>query len=212
MDLVWFWLVAGLIGVLGGAYLWRPSVDLSARAQGEPDGSWAAACGIQVGPFTATAVTASGVPLTVVVQVFKWRLRQGKPRKSAPVPRERALRTAVANAESWLDPGGAVAAFFREPRPLGLRFLRVDLSYSFRDAALTGRLLGAVYALTGVLPSKVVVRQHPRWDFDDRWAVEVEARLVTRPGPLLVRLLWTVVENKLGRRRSRSRPRELTSP
>jgi hypothetical protein len=217
---LWLWIALALValGIIG--YRWPISIDLSARAQGEPDGSWAAAFGLQIGPVALTAVMARGVPLTIAAHCFGKLVFKRQPRidaktklfgrSSNDVSAIDGLRGASERLERLLDPAGAVYAAFAEPR-LRIRFVAVELSYSFRDAALTGRLLGAIYALTGLLPAKVTVRQNPRWDFDDRWAVDAESRLVARPAALALHLLRGVIDRRRARRRPLPRPRELTS-
>jgi hypothetical protein len=221
MDPTWLWIALALVAVVLVGYRWPVSLDLSARAQGEPDGSWAAAFGLQIGPVALTAVTARGVPLTVAAHLFGKLLFKRQPRifdgkllgrASNDISVVDGLRAAAGRLERVLDPAGAVYAVFRAPQRLRIRFVAVELTYSFRDAALTGRLLGAIYALTALLPAKVSVRQNPRWDFDDRWAVDAESRLVVRPAALFLHLLWAVIDRRRTRRKPVPRPRELTSP
>ena len=221
MNPTWLWIALALVAVVLVGYRWPVSVDLSARGQGEPDGSWAAAFGLQSGPVAMTAVTARGVPLTVAAHLFGKLLFKRQPRiladgmllgrASNDISVVDGLRVAAGRLERALDPAGAVYAVFRAPQRLRIRFVAVELTYSFRDAALTGRLLGAIYALTGLLPAKVSVRQNPRWDFDDRWAVDAESRLVARPVALFLHLLWAVIDRRRARRKPVPGPRELTS-
>jgi len=211
------WVAAAALGVAVVVWVWPVSIDLSARAQGEPDGSWALAFGLALGPLAVTAVMARGVPLTVAAHflgkqvAFRKRSRGRRAGATSDVSAARGLSAIARRLDRALDPAGALYAALRGPRGLRVRFVTVDLTYSFRDAALTGRLLGSIYALTAILPAKVEVRQRARWDFDDRWTVDAESRLVTRPLPLLAHVLWILLHKKL-RRRSRERPRELTSP
>src|SRR5262245_26139174 len=80
MAPTWLWIVLAVVGVALLAYRWPVSVDLSARGQGEPDGSWAAAFGLQIGPVALTAVAARGVALTVAAHLFGRLLFKRQPR------------------------------------------------------------------------------------------------------------------------------------
>jgi hypothetical protein len=215
MDAAWVWVAAALAVLALAGWVWPVSIDLSARAQGEPDGSWAAAFGLAVGPLGITGVMARGVPLTVALHLFGKQVVHRRPRKptavSSDVSAARGLRVLSGRLERALDPAGAFYSALRSPRGLRVRFVTVDLAYSFRDAALTGRLLGSIYALSALLPAKVEVRQNARWEFDDRWSADAESRLVTRPVAFVVHVLWILAQKKLWRGR-RHRPRELTSP
>ncbi len=84
-----------------------------------------------------------------------------------------------------------------ERRHFRVRRLELDLDYGFRDPVLTGKLVGALSVLSGVLPPPFVIRQRPRWDFEDGWEAALDARAVGRPllvllglGIYVLRAVW----------------------
>ena len=77
----------------------------------------------------------------------------------------------------------------------------IDLDYDFADIALTGKLLGAIYAFSPLLPQNVVIRQHPGWEFKDRASVAGWGSIRIWPGLLVVDAAWFVIRNGRVRRR-----------
>ncbi len=194
---------------LGVFWLARASFTISSNLQGraDPSGSWAIAWGIALGPLALTTLAAPQVKPFLSCHLF------GKQLARVPLSRflERKKQSLegdvqATNAESRpgleaaqqkrgssflqnLDPLEAVLSWWESERVLALDSLIVDVTYSFRDIALTGRILAAIYVLSAVLPEGYEVRQTPDWESVDRGTLEAEAKLRFWPGRLVV---WAV--------------------
>jgi hypothetical protein len=212
-------LIAALLSLL--VFMpWR--VELSAEARAEPDGHWAAAGGVALGPFALSGVGARGVPVSIHVYAFGRRkytralaaedepqeLSEGDGSEAeAPATPPRAGRVRRFFSRRF-DPIDAVAWLLSEHRRLRFE-VDHDLDYSFRDVALTGKLLGGIYVLLPLLPQGIRLRQRPSWESVDRGALQATGSLKIFAGLVLCDLIWYMLKVRLLPRRSaplRERP------
>jgi hypothetical protein len=221
------WLAAGvvLIALLLVLALRMP-LRLTGNAQGkaEPSGAWAAACGLGLGPFALSVIAAAGVKPFLTCHVFgrqlarvplsRW-VRRGH-RRSAPAPpsdaeseSESAPETPLSRFERGvaglfrsLDPFETLLSWWEKERIFQVRSLIIDVEYSFRDVALTGRILAALYVLSGVLPEPCQIRQTPSWESEDRVALGVDGQFKIWPGRLLLDVAGFVLKQRSQARRS----------
>jgi hypothetical protein len=70
----------------------------------------------------------------------------------------------------------------RERKRVRLDHLDVELDYSFEDVALTGKIMGIVYAFSGMFPGKVRISQNVSWDAVDRARGALSSELELWPG------------------------------
>jgi hypothetical protein len=217
---VTFWLLASvaLLALLSLLALFLP-VSLSSSLQGraEPSGGWAVALGLGLGPIALSAIAAAGVAPFVTCHVFG--------RQLARLPLSRWLRGAhkVDSAEqkpamrpaTWSRVEQSLARFFRSLDPLEMvlswwekerifqvRSLVVDVEYSFRDVALTGRILAGLYVLSAVLPEHWQINQTPSWESEDRLTLAADGRFRIWPGRLLIDLAGFVLKQRSRARQS----------
>jgi hypothetical protein len=182
------WLGALTVAVLllVAVVYWPLRLDVSGRARGEADGRFAVAGGASLAFVSMTFVWASGVRPDVSLLLFgqKLRFRPRPSRPSQPAPQRARPRS----RDGWrrLDPLDLLVKLLSERRHLRLRYLVLDLTYGFRDPLLTGRLLGAIYALSAVLPRPIEIRQQARWDFEDGWEVALDGRAFVKPWLVLL--------------------------
>lgn len=200
--LPWLAALVGLALLLVVAVRWPLRLDVNARARGEADGRWMVAGGASLSVLAVTFVWARGVPAQLTFLLFgrklAWKPKWGGgPRKPAeptkPTKPEKRSKTTRA------DPLGFALQLLSERRHFRLRYLVLDLEYGFRDPLLTGRLVGALAALSGVLPAPVEIRQRPRWDFEDGWDVQLDGRAIARPWLVLLDLAFYVLRQKASR-------------
>jgi len=174
--------------------LWPLRFDVSGRARGEADGSWVVAGGVSLSALSLAFVGARGVPLQLSFLLFgrklAWQTHWSR-HLVKPVPK----RVQAASRRAWarVDPLGLALKLVDERRHARLRYLVLELSYGFRDPLLTGRLVGAISALSAVLPEPIEIRQAPRWDFEDGWQIGVDGRAIVRPWLMLLDMLAYVV-------------------
>lgn len=173
---------------------WPLRLDASGKARGEADGSWVVAGGVSLGWLGVAWVWARGISPQLSFLLFGKKL-PWKPAWSKHVSRPVPQRLKTASFRLWarVDPLRLALQLLEERRHLRLRYLVLDLAYGFRDPLLTGRLVGAISALSAVLPAPFEVRQSPRWDFEDGWEIGLDARAVVRPWLVLLDLLVYVV-------------------
>jgi hypothetical protein len=171
---------------VAGVY-WPLRLDVSGRARGEADGSWVVGGGVSLAAVSVALVWARGISPQVSFLVFGHKVNiepnWGK-RMARPVPE----RVKAASRKAWrrVDPLNLALKLLEERRHLRLRYLVLDLAYGFRDPVLTGRLVGAISALSAVLPQPIEIRQAPRWDFEDGWEVSLDSRGVVKPWLMLL--------------------------
>lgn len=218
---LWFWLVVGLVLVgLVLALLVPLRLELSAEARAEPDGGWAAAGGVALGPIALSSVGARGVPASMHVFVFgKRRFSRelsdaGDELGDAAVeaesdeaePEREARRPGRLRRWLWerVDPFDGLAWLLGERRRLRWE-LDVDVSYSFRDVAMTGKLLAGVYVLTPFLPHGVRLKQTPVWESVDRGALQASGTVRIFAGLVLWDLIWYMLRQSIAPKRTRRR-------
>lgn len=192
---------------------------ISARGQGAPDGAWAIAGALGLGPCTFSLVGARGAPLRLDFHFWgrRWPL-------VLRAPREPGSAETAHEPTAWIDSAARRVRRFglgplellelalTEGRYLEWERLAVELSYGFKDVALTGRVAGALYALAGALPEKFQLRQQPIWEADERWEGSVEGSLRIWPGLVLLSVLWYMIRRKTARfGRTRKPPAELAT-
>lgn len=203
--------LAACVVVIALALVWlaRASFTISSSLQGraDPSGSWAVAWGLALGPLAVTTIAAPQVKPFLSCHLFGRQLarvpisrlldRGKRPEKEPPRASEANAQPPPAETEkkrgpSWLqnlDPIEAVLSWWQSERVLAFDSLLVDVSYSFRDIALTGRILAAIYVLSAVLPDGCEIHQTPDWESIDRVALEADGKLRFWPGRLVV---WAV--------------------
>jgi hypothetical protein len=183
-------------------------VAIDARAVGQSNGSWALGFGVEVGPLQLAGVLGTAAPKRLELQLFGrqialTRLLTGRRKKKAAEadakskPEELVKRRRL---PSWLDPLDVALFLLDERRHLRPERLELELDYGFRDVALTGKLSGALYVLSAVMPAQVTIKQNPRWDGADTWQVHLDGRLALWPGLVLVEVLWYMFRARFRRR------------
>ncbi len=213
---LWFWIGALVAAVLLLGLLLIPlRFELSAEARAEPDGQWAAAAGVSIGPVALSAVGAHGVPASVHVFVlgkrrFSHDLSADEEEEEDEEPQPLAARkTAPSRIAGWFrkrfDPVDGVAFVLGERRRVRWE-LDANVAYSFRDVALTGKVLAGVYMLVPLLPSGIRLSQTPSWESADRAALEASGTLRIFAGLVLCDLIWYMLRRSFTpRRKARGR-------
>lgn len=211
------WLV-----LLGSAFLlpwilvhaWFP-LECDLKALGEPSGTWAAGIGLGSGPFVLAGVAAPGTQFRSEFHVFGIRIPVGRRRPKATVgtggrepPPERdvpdASPTRVGPLARQLDRAVQHATLLKRlAGHVRIEPITIDLVYGFRDLALTGRVLGALAALSGVLPASISLTQTPLWDGPERWEARARGRIEVRLGLVLGELLWYMLKQRCEHLRAR---------
>jgi len=193
------------------------------QAKAEPSGAWAVACGLGLGPLALSAIAAAGVKPFLTVHVFgrqlarlplsRWVRRHrpraatgppepesdGEPEMEAPLTR---FERGVAGLFRSLDPLETVLSWWHNDRIFQVRSLIIEVDYSFRDVALTGRILAALYVLSAVLPEVCEIHQTPSWESEDRVSLGVDAQFKIWPGRLLLSVARFVLKQRSEARRS----------
>jgi hypothetical protein len=186
---VWWLGLFALVVALALVATFAPvRLALSVQGKGDPSGAWALAGGAKLGPFTATAVAALGVPAVMELRLFRWRLWRKRLAELREGPeREREAATVgerYRHLERWVDPDALAGFLLGEHKRAHLEHLEIELDYSFADVTTTGMLFGSLAALDGMLPARVVLRQVPRWEARDSAAGSIDARVKLWPGLL----------------------------
>ena len=190
-------------------------LSLTSNLQGraEPGGSWAAALGLGFGPFAVTAIAAAGVEPFITCHLFgrqllrlplsPWLARKSKgvpsgadPAHKAPGVARSRTEQSVARLFRALDPLEVALSLWHNDHILQVRSLNVELQYSFRDVALTGRILAGLYMLTAVLPEHWRINQAPSWESEDRVAVTADAQFRIWPVRLTLDVLRFVLKQR----------------
>jgi hypothetical protein len=195
----------------------RLPVTLSSnvQAKAEPSGAWAVACGLGLGPLALSAIFASGVKPFLTCHLFgrqvvrvplaRWARR--RPKKIAPPTEAAAPETesvtplsrferGIAEFFRTLDPVEALLSWWDKERLFQVRSLIVEVDYSFRDVALTGRILAALYVLSAILPEGCEIRQTPSWESEDRVGLGVDGAFKIWPGRLLLSIARFVLKQR----------------
>lgn len=236
------WLLALLL-VLAFAALaalfipWR--FELSAEARAEPDGFWALAAGLALGPFAVSGVGARGVPSAVHLYAFGKRrhshpLHQEPPASEAPeaepgqgsealATREPGSPEAASPEKATLEApresfGGRLLRFFKrrfdvvdalawlisERRRVRLD-LDVEVAYSCRDIALTGRIYAVCCVLVPLLPRGVRFHPQPSWESVDQGSLRASGSVRLFAGLVLWDLFWYMLRRRFSPRGARAR-------
>lgn len=181
-------------------------VALELRATGQASGAWALAFGLELGLFQVAGVLRQGAPARADLHFLGRRFsltgrraRSAEPGKSARVSKKRE-QAAKSRFPAWLDPIDAALFVLDERRHLRIERLVLDLDYGFRDVALTGRLAGALYVLSAVLPERIEIQHRPNWQGAEAWQAHVEGKFALWPGLVLVEVLWYMLRARLRRR------------
>jgi hypothetical protein len=196
--------VGVLIALFLIALLVPAKLVVSAQGRGDPSGAWALAAGAQLGPFVASGVGARGVTPRIELRLFGrklWGEELGGHGESETRPLDRA-RKRYAGVERWFDVDTFGLWLLDERRRVRIEQMVLELRYSFQDVALTGKMLGAVYVLSGLLPPPIELRQEVSWESVDRASAALDARIKLRPGLILVDSAWFVLRNVKLRKRS----------
>jgi len=200
--LPWLGALALALLLLLAAVYWPLRLDISARAKGEANGHFAVAGGMSLAFVSLTFVWARGIRPQLDVLLFghKWRFRPKWRRSPRPAvePEPESAESASSEAPRRVDPLKLLLKLVSERRHIRLRYLVLDLAYGFRDPLLTGRLVGAIYALSGILPRPIEIRQRPRWDFEDGWEVALDGRAFVKPWLVLLEMAGYVVRQLAG--------------
>lgn len=215
------WLIAAVVvlAVVIGLVFVPLRIRLNVQGRGEPDGFWALAGGVALGPLAGSGLGARGVEPAVQVHLFGRSVykrtlgellakkeRKEEAEESTKQKVERALERAKSGydkLERRLDPLDLALFVVRERRRVRVERLVVELEYSFADITTTGKLLGAIHAFSAVLPPEVEIYQSPSWDDVDRGNFSGSGTIKFWPGLLLVDAGIYLIRNV----RVRSRPR-----
>jgi hypothetical protein len=173
--------LAGVSLVLVSLIAYPYRLALNGELRGEPDGSWAGAGGLELGPVALTAAGARGV--SPFIQIHAFGLRVLSRRMNEPSPLEPKKPRSSALAGRGMDPYELGVTLLRSLERLKPMTLSVGLRYSFRNVVLTGRVSGALHALSALLPSGVRLSQEPGWDAVDRFGVSLSG--AARVSPVL---------------------------
>ena len=212
--MLWGALALGIfaVSVLLG-FLVPVSVTSNVQARAEPSGGWAVAWGLGIGPLALTAIAAAGVTPFVTCHLFGKQLARVSLSRRAREPGASETKAAAQRAKPSrlarrakhfirsLDPVDTVLAWWEKERVFEVTRLAIEVEYSFRDVALTGQTLAALYVLSGVLPERYVIQQTPGWSSEDRVALVADGRFRLWPGRLVVDVLGFVLKESAKARR-----------
>jgi hypothetical protein len=201
---LWLVLLGSVSLLVAVAVAARVDLELDLRARGEPDGAWLAAFGAGLGPLAMAAVVARGTALRVELFCFgrrldfwrTWRVRARKRAETSEKPPERAPVPLAARIEAAKRHANFALGLERR---VDIESLILELTYGFRDVALTGRILGAVIVLSQILPRAVIVHQTPLWGGPERWEVRGQGKIGLWVGLVLVDVLWYMLRTRLRR-------------
>jgi hypothetical protein len=216
--MLWLTASVALLGALALlvtlVYVVPVSLGSNVQARAEPSGAWAVAWGLGVGPLALSIIAASGVAPFLTVHLFgrqvlrfplsRWLGRAHRVDAKAEVlpPRLSRVEHSLARFLRSLDPVDTVLSWWDKERVFEVRSLVVDLDYSFRDVAFTGRVLAALCVLSAVLPERWQVNQTPSWEAEDRVLLVSDARLRIWVGRLLFDLARFVLKQRSRMRHS----------
>lgn len=219
---MFLWLASGIalcLFLLVLAALLPVTLNVNVQGKAEPSGAWAVAGGLGVGPLALSAIAAAGVEPFLTCHLFgkqlarvplsRWLGRRGarpasaeaEPESETAAPLSR-FEHGLANLFRGLDPLETMLSWWDRDRLFRVRSLIIEVEYSFRDVALTGRILAALYVLSAVLPEVCEIQQTPRWESEDRVALGVDLRLSIWPGRLLRSLARFVLKRRSEARQS----------
>jgi hypothetical protein len=205
---LFLWLALGVVASLPLLLLLAAQLPLTlgcnVQGKAEPSGAWAVACGFGLGPIALSAIAAAGVKPFLTCHVFgkqvarlplsRWVRRRAAAPQAEPKPeqapeKETRLTRFEHGIAGWfrsLDPLEIALACWENERLFRVRSLVLELDYSFRDVALTGRILAGLYMLSAVLPDVCQIHQTPHWESEDRLSLGADAQFKLWPGRLLL--------------------------
>jgi len=189
----------------------RVRIALDVQGRGEPSGHWLAAFGVELGPWAVTGVAARGVPSKLELHALGQRFDLTHLVAPEPDGSGRATRSAPARTEGSLfgDPVALLGLALDERCRFQIEQLRVEIGFGFRDIALTGKLLGALYMVSGVLPARMILEPRPRWDGAESFELGARGTVAVWPGLALTELLWYMLRRRA--RRARQPPEPLAA-
>jgi hypothetical protein len=203
---------AGVLLVVLAVYFvfWPFRLALELQALGDPGGDWLVAGGAELGPFALTGAAARGVAPRVQVHVFGRRLltrelRADPERRPERRPEPRRARRFLLDRLSDLDPIETARFLVGERRRFRVEDAELSLDFSFRDVALTGKCLGACYALDGLFSPSLRVLATPSWESEDRASGKLRGTVALWPWLALFDLMLFVLRYAR-RRRAGSAP------
>jgi hypothetical protein len=218
---VLLWLLAPLVvlglGALAALFVpWR--VELSAEARAEPDGFWALAGGLALGPFAVSGAGARGVPSALHLYAFGKRRHSheltGQPAEEPESEAEAERAAAEAEPDEARPPSrfrrflsrhfdlvDALAWLFAERRRVRLD-VDLEVAYSCRDIALTGRIYAVCCLLVPLLPRGVRFRPAPSWETIDQGRLRASGSVRLFAGLVLWDLFWYMLRRRFAPRRS----------
>jgi hypothetical protein len=205
--------VAVVIAIALFALLVPLRLIVNAQGRGDPSGAWAVAAGGQLGPLVASGVGARGVTPRVELRLFGRKVWSkslnelaGAGEESAEKPGKKLdrARASYARVERWFDPADLGLWLLEERRRVRIDRMVLKLRYSFQDVALTGKMLGAIYVLSGILPPPLELRQEVSWDSEDRASAVLDGQIKVWPGLILVDSALFMLRNVRLRKRANS--------
>lgn len=198
---LWVLLLASGLCLVALLALAAVELEFDAQGFGEASGGWAAAFGVTLAGVLISGVWARKQPLKVDLRVLGRKValpRAGWPRRRKPEQGEQ--KTARVRRRLPLDLSEAVDLLVQELRRVEVTRVDAAVTYGFRDIALTGRLAGALYALSGVLPPTVHFNQTVHWDGAERWEASASGRVALWPGRVLFDVVWFMLRARWRRR------------
>jgi hypothetical protein len=202
---VWIALVVLALLLVVLAVLIPVRLSLNLQGRGDPSGLWILAGGAQLGPFALSGAAGRDVPSVMQAHILGRRVW---PRPAGPSKRESSpeQRPGKQRSRRRLDPLDFALFLVQERRRVRVDRLDVDLEYSFADVALTGKMMGAIFMLSAVLPPRIVVRQRSSWESVDKASLALSGSLRV----FLVLLLLDVLSYR--RKTTKRAPRRASSP
>lgn len=175
------------------------------EGRGTPDGRWALAGAVKLGPAVASFVQAAQVPLSVSLSVFGLRRTVWRQGSESEEGVERSVRsTESKNAKRRRVFGTSLSDWLlfmlKERRRIQISRLDFELDYGFANVALTGQVAAGLYAISGVLPEPIHLQHRPAWVAEDRASFAGEGALKI----YLLALLWDTAKFMLRPRKPNS--------
>lgn len=206
-----WWLVAFLAVVALALALRLIRIRFHLEGRGTPDGRWALAGAVKLGPAVASFVQAAQVPLSVSLSVFGLRRtvwRQGSESEEGVEGLEGSARSVRSTKAESAKRGRFSRArlsdwllfMLNERRRIQISRLDFELDYGFANVALTGQVAAGLYAISGVLPEPIHLQHRPAWVAEDRASFAGEGALKI----YLLALLWDTAKFMLRPRKPNS--------
>jgi hypothetical protein len=195
-------LVGSAFSLLIVAFFAALKISFDLRGVGQASGAWAVAFGVELGPLQLAGMTGSAAT-KLDLRLFGFRVplsrekRAPRREKPKPEPSEPRRRSRFLDG---IDPVDAGLFLLDERRHVAIESLDVTLDYGFRDVALTGKIVGALYMLAGALPPQVRIHQNPSWEGAETWQAHVAGRIATWPALVVAEVLWYIIRARMRRR------------